>query len=239
MFTFPVGFFGQSQLSDLVPPWGQVSLLLEGDGTHGSTTITDSSSFNHVLTRQGSIQISTSQGRFGGSSIYSNGTAGNRIDCPLSSAFSLASRVPFTVESFLYVDTPTTRGGVFSFRSSTSYCEFVVQCENNGSFRILIGSSPSTWQTVAETTTSVYPFNAWFHLAFSGDGSLIRLFCNGVKRGEWNHPNWSGWSAPRPFYVLEDADGTFRGWMDEARFVKGTCLYTTNFTPPTAPFPIG
>lgn len=239
MFTFPVGFFEQNQASSSGPPWGQVSLLLKGNGTDSSTTITDSSSFSHVLTRQGNIQISTAQSRFGGSSIYSDGSSGNRIDCPSSSAFSLVGRVPFTVESFLYVATPAGIGGVFSFRDSPIYCEFAVQCQGDRSFRILIGGSPSSWATVATTSASVYPLNEWFHLAFSGDGSLVRLFCNGVKQGEWNHPDWSGWSASRPFYVLGDADGGFRGWIDETRFVKGTSLYTTDFTPPTAPFPIG
>lgn len=241
MFTFPVGFFEQSQGSSSVPPWGQVSLLLKGNGTNGSTTITDSSSFSHVLTRQGAIQISTTQSKFNDSSIYSNGDPGNRLDCSSSPAFNLANRTPFTIESFLYVPpTSSNSMGVFSFRASAVYCEFAVQCQASQSFRVLIGATPSSWQTVAITPTSVYPFNEWFHLSISGDGSLIRLFCNGVKQGEWNHPDWSWWSTTsRTFYVLGDPDGDFRGWVDETRFIKGTCLYTTNFTPPTTPFPTG
>lgn len=224
------------------PLWGNVSLLLKGDGVDGSTTITDLSSFGHVLAIQGNIQNSTAQSKFDGSSIYSDGDSVNRLACPPSSAFSLMDRIPFTIESFLYIPASSVPGnrGIFSFRTSVVYCEVVVQCENsNRSFRILIGASPASWQTVAITSPSSYPFNQWFHLLISGDGSLIRLFCNGTKIGEWNHPAWSGWSTSRPFYVLGETEGGYLGWADEIRFMKGTCLYTSDFTPPAAPFPIG
>ena len=56
------------------PDFANVSLLLHGDGTNGSTTIVDSSSSSKTVTAVGDAQISTAQSKFGGSSIYFDGT---------------------------------------------------------------------------------------------------------------------------------------------------------------------
>ena len=53
--------------------FGDVSLLLYGDGTNGSTAIVDSSSINHAIGVNGNAQISTTQSKFGGSSMYFDG----------------------------------------------------------------------------------------------------------------------------------------------------------------------
>jgi len=55
------------------PNYSSVSLLLNGNGTNGSTTFTDSSVNNHTITRNGNAQISTTQSKFGGSSMYFDG----------------------------------------------------------------------------------------------------------------------------------------------------------------------
>jgi hypothetical protein len=55
-----------------------VSLLLHGNGTNGSTTITDNSPSPKTVTAVGNAQISTAQSKYGGGSIafdgFSNGT---------------------------------------------------------------------------------------------------------------------------------------------------------------------
>ena len=47
-----------------------VSLLLHGNGTNNSTTVTDSSGYNHAVTPVADAKISTTQNKFGGASIY-------------------------------------------------------------------------------------------------------------------------------------------------------------------------
>jgi hypothetical protein len=39
--------------------------------------------------------------------------------------------------------------------------------------------------------------------------------------------------------LAPDAAGRFHGFLDETRFTVGTARYTSDFTPPTAPFPTG
>ena len=63
------------------PYYGNVSLLLYGDGANGSTTITDSSPTPKTVTAVGNAQISTAQSKFGGASIAFDG-AGDYLIVP-------------------------------------------------------------------------------------------------------------------------------------------------------------
>ena len=70
--------------------FGDVSLLLYGDGTNGNTSIVDSSSNNHAITVNGDAQISTTQSKFGGSSLYFDGS-GDYLATPVSDTLSLGT----------------------------------------------------------------------------------------------------------------------------------------------------
>ena len=82
--------------------YASVSLLLYGNGTNGSTTITDNSPSPKTVTAVGNAQISTAQSKFGGASIAFDGT-GDFITVPDSSAFVLGlSNEPYTVEFWFF-----------------------------------------------------------------------------------------------------------------------------------------
>jgi hypothetical protein len=82
--------------------FGNVSLLLHGDGTNGSTTIVDSSSSPKAVTAVGDAQISTAQSKFGGSSIAFDGT-GDYLSISSNTALDLGST--WTIEFFVYLNT--------------------------------------------------------------------------------------------------------------------------------------
>ena len=78
-----------------------------------------------------------------------------------------------------------------------------------------------------------------YHVAYTREGQTFRLFVDGVMAP-------TGTSASSlvtdSSYVTLGAgshDNAFslNGWMDEIRITKGIARYTTNFTPPTTPFP--
>jgi len=79
----------------------EVSLLLHGDGTNGSTTITDSSPTPKTVTAVGDAQISTAQSKFGGSSLFFNNNFANAITTPSNAAFAFDTN-DFTVEAWIY-----------------------------------------------------------------------------------------------------------------------------------------
>jgi hypothetical protein len=77
-----------------------VVLLLEGDGTDGSTNIIDSSPTPKTITRFGDTKISTTQSKYGGSSIYFDGS-GDYLSIPANSSTHL-NLEDFTIECFGY-----------------------------------------------------------------------------------------------------------------------------------------
>ena len=78
-----------------------VSLLLFGNGPNNSTTFTDSSSYGHTVTPVADAKISTTQSKFGGASIYLDGS-GDCLSLPdNASAFDFGTG-DFTIECWIY-----------------------------------------------------------------------------------------------------------------------------------------
>ena len=78
--------------------------------------------------------------------------------------------------------------------------------------------------------------NQWFHLAIVRHSSTTTMYYNGVSEGTWSDSTnyneidklWIG----RHGY---SGNHNFTGWISNFRIVNGTAVYTSNFTPPTAP----
>lgn len=86
------------------------------------------------------------------------------------------------------------------------------------------------------------PDGQWNHVALvrSGTGSnQTTLYLNGVSVATGTFSNT--FSSPMPFYVGTTVYGALNNseyinaYISDARFIKGTALYTGNFTPPTSP----
>ena len=215
------------------------SLLLHGNGTNGSTVITDSSGSPKTVTAGGNAQISTAQSKFGGASIAFDG-AGDSLSAGISEDWTfLNDGTAFTVEAFV-------RGSVFSgsqviastILNSASVGISLSVNSGNPLFRIARGSSGSLALNLqADTVLSV---DTWHHLALvlTAEG-LGAVYVNGTldKSG-----TASSLSLLRPSYPLSiganpNIDLFFNGYIDDLRITKGVARYTANFTPPTAPFP--
>jgi hypothetical protein len=212
------------------PYRSQVSLLLHGDGANGSTTITDSSPTPKTVTAVGNAQISTAQSKFGGSSIAFDGN-GDYLTIPASADFSFGTE-NFTVE-FWYYHLGGTDKGLFANNSGSGVgVNFLVGAL--GSFRIYNGTSGGN---VADFSASP-ALNTWQHVAVVRQNGTVTLYVSGAASGT---ANWAGVNAGNvATFSVGAAYGNARfanGYMDEFRVTKNIARYTSNFTPPTAPFP--
>lgn len=93
------------------PLYGSVILLLKGEGTDGSTTFIDSSSNNYSPDGYTSTNISTSQSKFGSSSIYFQNVNDTELNWPASTNYNNGES--FTLEFWIRLA---------SLPSSTTYC---------------------------------------------------------------------------------------------------------------------
>ena len=210
------------------PVWSQtdasfssVSLLLNGNGTNASTVIADRSTNGLTLVPNGDAKISTTQSRFGGASLYFDGTGDYLSVAPTS---TLVFDSDFTIEGWIYCSSVTSNKGIFASSA-----------ERFGLIRI---TNYIYWLGSADISGSGVTFsaNTWVHVAACRSSGTLRLFVNGALAG-------SGASTQTPasntWYVGSDqSNEQFDGYIDDLRVTKGVARYTAAFTPPVAPYPI-
>lgn len=211
-----------------------VALLLHCDGSNGSTTFTDSSPTPKTVTANGGAQISTAQSKFGGSSMYFDGT-GDYLSVPASSAFQFGTG-DFTIEAWVYLTaTPGAQGahifGMQEYGDGSDYV-FLITSDRTLSFYL------STEVANVATSTATVPLNSWCHVAVTRSGTTFAVFIDGVGAS-----GSSALSTEVPYAVAysigADQNGdesNFTGYIDDLRITKGVARYTGNFTPPAAAF---
>lgn len=204
----------------------------------------DNSSFNAAHTLTGSCAVSpfnpfpptaTYNSATLGGSGYFNGS-GDYLSLPYSSSFNLGTT--YTMECWYY---PLLTSG---FRTVLN-----IQANNTANFAALIvavnaGAAyaevrPSTGGLVESMSGGTVIANAWNHLALSVDAGTARLYLNGTQVAT---RTLSALTDPQNFVGIGGNGNGYnptvnvvQGWLGSTRIVKGTAVYTSNFTPPTAP----
>ena len=209
----------------------EVSLLLHGNGTNGSTTITDSSLTPKTVTAVGNAQISTAQSKFGGASIAFDGT-GDYLSTPATSAFVFGTD-NFTIELWVRFATVTGIQVLYDQRLAGTPGPQPTLYTNGSSLFYYFNND----NRIAIATVST---NQWYHLAISKQGSSMRAFIDGVQGGS-TYVDSTSYTTGANVLVGADFVGPgsngLNGYIDDLRITKGIARYTGNFTPPTAPFP--
>lgn len=214
------------------PNFKQTTLLLHGDGTNGSqnNTFIDSSSNNFTVTRVGN----TTQGTFTPFSVpegywsgYFDGT-GDYLTVPTNTAFNFGTG-NFTCEFWIYLEAYPAGTRQFVYSAGSFGMQFYIK--TNGT--LACGISNIVAQ-IAGTTTPV-PLNAWAHLALTRSGNNWTIWINGVSSGTGVNSN----QITNPGTININYDGVntalVQCYLSNLRILKGTALYTSNFTPPTTP----
>ena len=199
-----------------------------------SNRFIDNSSNNFTVTLGGSPQIKSfdpfapnaSYSTYG--SAYFDGT-GDYLTAPNNAAFNFGTG-DFTVECWVYV---------ISFTGSTNVIISTYQDGSNGwtigiTSNIFYGAAAGD---TAEVRSSVTPrVNIWTHLALTRSSTTLSLFINGVVAAtQSNSTNMSTTSAVTIGTNVGGGALNFTGYITDVRVVKGTAVYTTTFTPPSAP----
>jgi hypothetical protein len=229
--------------------FSKVKLLLLGNGSNGSTTITDSSLSARTVTANGGAQISTAWSKFGGASIALDGN-GDYLTVPDDADFDLGSG-DWTIE-FWYrraAGSSANRGligkrnaaspynGTFWFTlDSSSYVNFF--CRTAGGVTHQIAADI---QTLAGTDC---------HVAAVREGNTVRFYINGNSEFTVT-PTLSGamfvstgelciGNTVAALAGTTSAATCLSGNVDDLRITKGEALYTGEiFTPPTVELPVG
>jgi len=213
------------------PYFKLTTLLLSGE--QGNTVIRDSSVNNFNLTVYGDARASNFTPYGTGWSVYFDGT-GDYIQTPTNAAFQMGTG-DYTLECWAYFTAtpPNQFAPLVDLRRASP--NFVAPClEVSSSLKLqLRDGSTGANPLVGATTLSL---NTWHHLAITRQSGSTRCFVNGVLDGSvsntTNFNSTVGFTAGVPGDSVGAAH-TFIGYLSNARVVKGTALYTANFTPAT------
>ena len=215
-----------------------------------SNRFIDNSASGHAITPTGTPAV-TAFGPFLTSSVYKAGTNGasvymdgdgDYLQAANSADFDLGTG-NFTWECYANIDDITRTQWFFSvFTTSSGQNAWGLRLESNGTLNAYFsgdgGESPTTIGVAA--ASSGLTENAWHHIAVvkNGTGSNnIQVYVDGVSKvtgtfGAIHDTNL-------PFRVGRQGNDSyaqyFLGYISDVRIVKGTAVYTGNFTPPSAP----
>jgi hypothetical protein len=202
-----------------------VTMLLHGDGTNGAqnNTFVDSSSNNFTITRNGN----TTQGTFSpyGSnwSNYFNGTT-DYLTIASNAVFSFGTSVDFTIE--LWVNTSSTANmALIDARPTLSAQPWALYLNTS--------SAPYFYNGSSFTSSVAITLGVWNHIAISRASGTLKIFVNGVQG--YSAANTANLTSGDIRIGGTSAGSDFAGHISNVRIVNGTGLYTTAFTPPTAP----
>lgn len=220
------------------PDFSSVSLLLHGDGINGSTTIVDSSLSPKRVTAVGNAQISTAQSKFGGASIAFDGNGDYLSISSGISDFDFPSG-DFTIEFWFYQNNAAnavfvSKGGGSGSWSDADGHYYLLHVENG----FLYAQYHISGNNLVTLSTASPPATQWHHFAFCRSGNTIAAYLNGTTFGS----STSALSEPSTNNLFRIGFGVanqnyLNGYIDDLRITKGVARYTSNFTPPTAPFP--
>lgn len=104
----------------------------------------------------------------------------------------------------------------------------------NGRLFMTVNRSGTNYSTPVGTTLKI---NNWYHVAVTLSGTTLTVWINGENDGSTTVGGSANDSAMGWAIGAEPGSGSypFTGNIAETRVIKGTALYTTAFTPPTAP----
>jgi hypothetical protein len=184
----------------------------------------------NVLETVGDAKLSTAQSKFGGSSMYFDGT-GDYLSIPSSANFALGTG-DFTIECWIYLLALSNDSCIIDGRDGTGSAVkpllFVQQTLGytyfvSGSGRIQAGTPV---------------LNSWKHIAVVRSGGTTKMYVDGTQTGSsYTDSNNYLTCGFRIGYFNDGVTTTgFNGYIDSLRVTRGYARYTANFTPPAGSF---
>lgn len=219
------------------------TFLMTASGTSAASnnyTVQDSSANNATVTRNGdTVQCGFSP--FGPAypgSIYFDGT-GDYLTVPDSTNYMWNANQDFTIEAWVYLTaTPSGQGAHLWGRQEYGLnSNYSFSINSSRQFGIYINNGAPTYDYRHTTALNL---NQWYHIAVVRYGTSSNnntLYVNGVGQSFSLTTDSSGASTGVWTIGADQAgdEARFTGFLSNLRYVKGTAVYTGNFTPPTSP----
>lgn len=190
-------------------------LLLHGNGVDGATSFVDEA--GKIVTPVGNTCIKTDQSRFGGASMFFDGS-GDSLTVGTSTDFAFGIG-DFTIEMWVNASAFGTNGIFFAI-SATGGLIFGRR-DAIDSWGICAWGG-SIWGV---TATPLPSLNTWHHVAMVRATGILTLYLDGIAVASGTDVRYYTGGA-----ATLGLNG-FTGYIDEVRISKGIARWTENFIP--------
>jgi hypothetical protein len=176
------------------------------------------------------VSLATGAISFNGSSTY--------LTVPYSSNFDFGSG-DFTIEFWMYTSSSgnSLRGLMAFSHNASNYAQALWYFPTASTISFWCSSNGTSWDVANNVATGTFALNTWYHVAVSRSGSSIRLFFNGVLQNTITFAGTLTGTYDRNWIGDTASNGYYNGLLSNIRVVKGTAVYTANFTPPQTILP--
>jgi len=210
--------------------------LLHFDGANGDETTVDSSTYPIQITLNADAELSTTEKKFGASSLYLDGTEDSAtLGANDGSSFAW-SNSSWGIECWVRPDS-----GSFSAIQMIFDSNGVIYLQINTDGKVVLrnkkASDSSEFATI--TTTQALTVDTWHHIAAVRNGNDFKVYIDGTSYGNATASDTIK-TATAASTIGEYESGSsqyFKGYIDEFRITIGEAPYTANFTPATTAFP--
>ncbi len=216
------------------------TMLLKAD-SDGNDNQIDASPSGRAITEVGGVN-STAFTPYhpGGYSAYWSGSETNAVSAymyPTNSDNNIMTfgTGDFTIEFWLYFKNSGSIGSIIDTRpvsTTGAYIRINKLADNTIVFKV---------DDSVDITTSAQEVNTWYHYALVRNSGTLTLYIDGTAAGSVvDSTNLSSTPTNRPILGGNGYSTgwySFNGYMRDLRIVKGTAVYTSNFTRPTSDLP--
>jgi len=214
--------------------------------------IADGSSSGHTITINGDVSVKPFTpydnleyvAADHGGSVYFDG-GGDKLSLPFSADTNIVqNNDDFTIEAWVY---PTSFTGAFQTiisqwgQGGTSSDGWILATNTSGQLGWYYGPDNTSTPIITGTSNPLF-LNSWNHVAIVRTSGSHIMYVNGSQAGTYSgSPIYTGsFSKDTDIgYYGNGGSGSstswWNGYISDLRFVKGSAVYTSNFTPPTVP----
>jgi hypothetical protein len=231
--------------------WSTVTSVVQGvlttvEYTTSTSTVTVTGSTStrpaKIVTANGNAQIETAQSKFGGASGLFSGN-GAYLSTPDSADWAFGTG-DFTIDFWVRLNALPSSGSIMTIYSQwpavNNYIELRLQ-NSGGTYQWVFlarvsGGAPHI--SIIKNSPGLST-NTWYHIALVRSSSSWYWFQDGTQCGTTATNSDAVDDIAGPVYIgrfLPTMERYLNGWLDEFRVSKGVARWTSNFTPPLAPY---
>lgn len=184
----------------------------------------------------GSAQVSTAQAKYGTTSVSFNGTT-DGLKCTGLTPSLVNS--DFTWECWVNFSALTGNPCLINVGTTVGERTLLYFDATNG-IRYAVARSNADQISIQQGSTAGWSTGTWYHVAVVRNGNNYTIYRDGtsVATGTSTYSQSILTSGFTFGYSAASDNLYLNGYLDEIRITNGIARYTSNFTPPTAPFPV-